>query len=142
MSSNRPRSQRRAPVSVDDHLRALDHPKKDAIERLRAIVLRADPRVREEVKWNAPSFAIHEHFATLKLQPRDTLQVVLHTGARAKPDAGPVTVDDPTGLLRWASADRCVVTFDDLRDVERKEEALLAVLEQWIARTAPPGSEP
>lgn len=142
MTSTRPRASRRPSGSVDDHLAALEHPKKDAIERLRTIVRQADPRIREEVKWNAPSFAIDEHFATFRLQPRDTLQVVLHTGARAKPDAGPVTIDDPAGLVKWAAADRGVVTFDDLQDVERKASAFLSVLRQWIAQTAPPRGEP
>lgn len=126
---------RRAPSSVDDYLAALDHPRKREIEALRAIVLRADPRVREEVKWNAPSFFIEEHFATFKLRPGDTLQVVLHTGAKGKPSAGTIEIDDPAKLVKWVAKDRGVATFGDMQDIASKEAVFVAILEQWIAKT-------
>jgi len=123
------------PTTVDAYLAALDHPRKREIETVRSLVVRADPRVREEVKWNAPSFFIDEHFATFRLRPGDTMQVVLHTGAKVKPGAGPIAIDDPAGLVRWAAPDRGVVTFGDMQDIASKEEAFVALLRQWIAKT-------
>lgn len=108
-----------------------------------ALIRGADARVTESIKWNAPSFAITSHFATLRAQPA-LLQVVLHTDAtpRGKPRA--ITVDDPEGLLTWAAKDRALATFTDAADVKRRGSAFVAILRAWIAQTqdAPPGRSP
>lgn len=115
-------------------LSSLDHSRKAEIEMLRKIVLGVDRRIEESIKWNAPSFSIGEHFATFKLRPGDVVQIVLHTGAKAKAPAAPMAIDDPTGMLKWAANDRCVVTFADHADVRAKRSALTTILKQWIAR--------
>lgn len=125
---------------VDGLLASLDHPRGVEIEAVRALILAADPRVREGVKWNAPSFYITEHFATFKLRPAETVQVVFHTGPRVREDAGPVTVDDPAGLLTWAAPDRCVATFSDAADVEARRDAFVAVVRQRLGQTQEPPS--
>lgn len=133
-------AERAAASPVDDFLAMLDHPRRAEIEALRALILDADPRVREAVKWNAPSFLVAEHFATFRLRPAATVQVVLHTGARARPEPLAPRIDDPAGLLAWASPDRCVATFRDAADVEAKRDAFLHVVRQWIAQTAGEGT--
>lgn len=119
---------------VDAFLATLDHPRKAEIEAIRALILGADERVREEVKWNAPSFYITEHFATFKLRPATTVQIVFHTGAKVKPGAGAMKIEDPAGLLTWAAKDRCVATVADLNDAGRA--AFVSIVRQWIAQTA------
>ena len=121
-------------VSVDAFMADLAHPRKAEVELLRSWILGADPRVSEAVKWNAPSFAIDEHFATMRLAPKDTLQVVFHTGAKKRPDAAPVLVDDPTGMLTWPAEDRAVAVFPAGEDLEPKKDAFLSIVRQWIAQ--------
>lgn len=125
------------PSSVNEFLAALNHPRKRDIETLRALVVGIDSRIREEVKWNAPSFYIHEHFATFKLQPRDTLQVVLHTGAKKRIDIAAIEIDDPAKLVKWASKDRGVVTFDDPQGFENKAHLFADIVRQWVEKTQP-----
>lgn len=122
---------------VDAFLAKLEHPLKPEIEAVRALIRGADARVREGVKWNAPSFYITEHFATFKLRPMNTIQVVFHTGAKVKADAGPIEVDDPAGLLTWAAKDRCVATLTDMDEIKAKEAAFVRIVKQWIAQTTP-----
>ncbi len=86
--------------TVDAFLARLDHPLKPEIEAVRAIILGADPRITESIKWNAPSFALTEHFATFELRPVETVQVVFHTGAKVRPGRSGIAIDDPAGLLR------------------------------------------
>lgn len=119
---------------VAAYMERLDHPRKPEIEAVRAIVLGADPGIGEGVKWNAPSFHAGEHFATFKLRPRDTVQLVFHTGAKKRPDAAPVQIDDPDGWLRWAAPDRCLATISGLDDVERRRDLLTAIVRQWLAQ--------
>ncbi|HEY1013276.1 MAG TPA: hypothetical protein VGE07_11265, partial [Herpetosiphonaceae bacterium] len=68
--------------TVAEFLDELDHPHKPAIAALREQILALDPRIREGIKWNAPSFALGDDFATFKLRPAETIQIVLHPGAR------------------------------------------------------------
>ena len=70
MTAPTPSRPTRTPAGeVDALMAALDHPGKDGIELLRQAILGIDPRIREEVKWNAPSFRLEDHFATFKLHP-------------------------------------------------------------------------
>ena len=121
-------------ATVDAFMAALDHPRKTAIEALRVVIRAVDPRIRESVKWNAPSYALAEHFVTFKLRPVETVQLVLHTGAKPRPHAAPMVIDDPVGLLRWVAPDRALATFTDLDDVRAKQAALSAILREWIAQ--------
>lgn len=113
---------------------ALEHPRKAEIEAVRAIILAADSRIAEGIKWNAPSFSLTEHFATFKLRPAETVQVVFHTGAKVKDNTKAMVIDDPLGMLTWAAKDRCVVTFTDLHDVKAKQATLTTIVNQWIAQ--------
>jgi hypothetical protein len=122
---------------VDEFIRRLNHALAPGVEMLRGLILSADPRVRESIKWNAPSFFIEDHFATFNLHSPDRLQIVLHTGAKAKADALQIEIDDPHDLLIWRAVDRATVIFGDAADCEAKADAFLAILKQWIRRTAP-----
>ena len=125
---------------VDALLAGLKHPHEPAILRLREIIRGVDRRIAESVKWNAPSFATSEHFATFHLRARAGVQVVLHLGAKARPDARlRSAISDPAGLLDWRAPDRAIVTFRDLDDVEAKRDAFAALIRQWI-RFVPPAA--
>lgn len=121
-------------TDVDALLAALDHPRIEEIQALRALIRGADPRITESVKWNAPSFATTEHFATFHLRAKAGVQVVLHLGAKPQPDtplrAG---IADPSGLLDWRGPDRATVTFADAADIAARQDAFMAVLRQWLA---------
>jgi hypothetical protein len=118
--------------SVDALLAALDHPHAAAIARLRALILAVDPRITESVKWNAPSFATTDHFATFHLRAKAGVQVVLHLGAKPRPTGVRAEIDDPAGLLEWRAADRATVTFRDRADVEGKAAPFAELLGRWI----------
>lgn len=120
--------------AVAELLAALDHPHKAGIERLRTLILGLDRRITEEVKWNAPSFRLEDHFATFKLYPPKNIQLVLHTGAKAKSNTRSFAIDDPDRLLAWPASDRCVLTLASAEDLAAHEAAVLGIIGQWIAR--------
>lgn len=130
-----------APANVDNYLSALDHPCKPAVQAIRQVILGLDARIREEIKWNAPSFFIVEHFATFRLHPQPICQLVLHAGAKAKKATVRLDVPDPKGLLKWLAPDRCIVTFTSNADANRKTVALAPILERWIEQTGVAGSD-
>lgn len=120
--------------TVAELLSALDHPHKAGIERLRTSILSLDSRITEEVKWNAPSFRLHDHFATFRLHPPKGIQLVLHTGAKSKSNTRAFAIDDPDSLLKWQASDRCVLTLVSTEDLAAREAAVLASVRQWITQ--------
>lgn len=124
---------RTTPTEVEAFLTALAHPQDAALRRLRAVILAADPRIGEGIKWNAPSFHVDgRHFATMQLRRADRLLLVLHLGAgrKAMPDGAIV---DPDGVLTWLGADRATWSFAGVQDVDTQAAALQSLLRQWMA---------
>lgn len=132
-ASRRPAGRGAPESDVAALLDALAHPQRAEIDELRRIIRAVDPRVTESIKWNAPSFATTEHFATFHLRAKHGIQVVLHLGAKARPGtAVRDAIADPAGLLEWRAADRATVSFRDEADVAGKAPAFAALLRQWI----------
>ena len=130
-------SKRKAPpmakaMTVDAYMEHLVHPHKAAIQDLRAFVRSVDPRIKEQVKWNAPSFYLADNFATMRIHPAPILQLVLHAGSKKQAHPKAFKVPDPQGVLKWPAKDRCVVTFASPTDIGRLKAALKPILLAWI----------
>ncbi|WNG28586.1 DUF1801 domain-containing protein [Cystobacter fuscus] len=122
-----------APESVEDFLASLEHPFKREILALRRIILGADPRIAEGIKWNAPSFRTEEYFATFQLRAKDGVQIILHLGAKKRDNLGSgIDIADPESLLEWLATDRASVRFRDMKDIDAKGSAFTSVIRQWI----------
>ncbi len=119
-------------AKVEAFLDALDHPHAAGIRHLRERILALDPRIGEEVKWNAPSFRLDDHFATFKLHPPTAIRLVLHAGAKARKPPRPFTLRDPEGLVTWAAPDRCLVTVAGSEAAVAKAGAIADLLGQWM----------
>ncbi len=134
-------SKKRVPKESDDvraFMRGLKHPLTPALEAVRQIILDANDRVREGIKWNSPSFRVKEYFATANIRPvrgKDCVHLVLYRGARVKDNSTRgLTIDDAAGILRWLAKERCVVTFSDLDEVNFRRAVLADIVNQWIRR--------
>lgn len=117
---------------VNEFMAGLAHPRKAEIEAVRAIIVGADKRIAERVKWNAPNFYFKDDFATFKLRPMETIQVVFHTGAKVKDNPKAIKLDDPAGLMKWSTKDRGVVTFSDMQNIVSKKSDFVSIVKQWI----------
>ena len=119
---------------VDQFLLKLKHPLKAELEAVRKIILGADSRIREGIKWNSPSFHFKEYFATAGLRPnKNYVHLILHKGAKAKDNTSAgMRISDPDGMLEWLAAERCAAKFHDMKDVKSKESALRRIVKQWI----------
>jgi hypothetical protein len=127
-----PEKKSATPADVDAFLAALAHPQDATVRRLRAAIRAADPRIGEDIKWNAPSFHVDgRHFATMQLRRADSVLLVLHLGA-GKRALAKDAIDDPQGLLTWLGADRATLSFAGPAEVGARTDALQAVLKQWM----------
>lgn len=137
MATRKPRTTKPAPTrkgvpTVDEFFTTLDHPLKDALQEVRAVILGVRPDIAEGIKWNAPSFRVDEFFATASIR-NNAVMVILHQGAKVRDNTSELDVRDPDGLLVWHAKDRCSVTFRDMDDVAAKRAAFADVVRQWVA---------
>jgi len=120
-------------AEVKSYLDELDHPLKDAILEMRKIVLSADKRITEHIKWNAPSFCIDgDDRITMKLFPPKEIQLIFHRGAVKKTLPKEHLIADDGGLLKWITNDRAIVGFVTLKDLKSREVILKKVINSWI----------
>lgn len=115
----------------------LEHPLKEEIEAVRKIILSADNRINEHIKWNAPSFQVeNEDRITFNLHGKGFFRLIFHCGAKKKDTIGQENLfNDTTGILEWVAGDRAIVKFTDINDVKAKEKKLTEVITKWIEMT-------
>ena len=123
---------RTADASVDALLNALDHPRRDAIDRYRRLLLDAAPGVLESWKWNAPNYALAGDFATFRLQPRQAFQLILHAGSGKGGLVRMPPLSAAPGLLSWPASDRCVLALDRLPEGAEGERVLSELVRHWL----------
>jgi uncharacterized protein YdhG (YjbR/CyaY superfamily) len=59
-----------------------ENPMKDVVLRMREIILAADPRIGECIKWQAPTFTFEGNLASFFPKSKQHASLMFHTGAR------------------------------------------------------------
>ena len=127
------RKSKPAPPTVEEFLAVLDHPAKAEILALRQLILAADPRIGEGIKWNAPSFYTTEYFATFHLRAKEGVQLILHLGAKVRDNStAGMTIADPQSLLTWLGKERASINFRDLAEIHAQQNAFQTLIQAWI----------
>jgi hypothetical protein len=67
---------------VDAWFAKYDNPKKDVVLRVREIVLGADPRIEETIKWQAPTFTYNGNLASFYPKSKEHASLMFHYGAK------------------------------------------------------------
>jgi len=133
MSGDRTIGKRSA--EVDQFLAELQHPLKSEIGRLREVILDADARISERIKWKAPSFCVDgEDRVTFNLRPTDSIQVVFHRGVKVK-NADDFSFEDPAELLHWAAKDRALLKLRTMAEIEAKRPEIGDLVRRWMEAT-------
>lgn len=120
--------------SVDGFVDKLDHPLKDVVVQLRAIVLSTDPQLTEQVKWNAPSFCYNgDDRITMNLSKKDQVLLIFHLGAKSKDEKRLETlIRDPGKTLEWLPSNRAVMRFRSAAELNSLENALRKNIREWL----------
>jgi hypothetical protein len=109
---------------VTEWFQRLDHPLKGAMLAVREVVLAADPRISECVKWNTPTFAFKGDLASLQPRAKKFVSVMFHRGAEI-PGQHP-SLEGNSRLVR-------TMRFVDEDDVQKRRGELEAVVRAWCA---------
>jgi len=113
-----------ASPEVDEWFAARDHPLGDAMQRVRRLILEADPRVTESIKWKTPTFAYRGNIASFN-PAKNLVSLLFHRGAEIPGDFPRLEGD---GRLAR------VMRFADLAEVEQGADELQAVIRAWCDR--------
>jgi hypothetical protein len=103
-------------------LEELEHPLKDVILAVRAVILEADDRITETIKWKSPTFMYGGNLASIDPKAKKHVAVLFHRGAEI-PGDHPI-LEGEGKLARYAR-------FPDLSTVEAGRAQLTAVTQAW-----------
>lgn len=93
-----------------------------------------DTSITDGVKWNSLSFRTTEWFATVNLRSPDSVQIVLHLGARPGKTAS--AIEDAKGLLEWLGKDRAMATLGAGTQTKANLPALKAIVKAWVVQVS------
>src|SRR5262245_39403458 len=118
--------------AVERYMAALVHPLKSEVETLRQIILKADTRISEGIKWNAPSFYCDDWFATFDLRSMSWVQIVLHHGTKTKAPRERPHLKDAGKIVKWITNDRCVARFVSGAGMAAEAPGFTRVVTDWV----------
>jgi hypothetical protein len=107
---------------VDAWFARYDNPMKDVVQRVREIVLDADPRVDECIKWQAPTFTYKGNIASFYPKSRQHASLMFHLGAKI-PGSFP--------RLEGSGDTSRVLKIADLAELEAARPELESIVRCW-----------
>lgn len=110
-----------APNAVDEWFESKDHPLEEAMQLVRRIVLDADSRVVESIKWKTPTFSYEGNIVSFN-PAKNFVSLLFHRGAEI-PGSHP--------LLEGEGRLARTMRFADLDDVEAKRNDLTEAIRAW-----------
>ena len=112
--------------AVDAWFEGYDNPLKADVQRVREIILGADPRVTESIKWQAPTFEYKGNIASFFPKSKKHVSLMFHQGASIPGDHPILEGDAATGRTakippgqveaRKAELEAVVRAWCDLKD--------------------------
>ena len=109
---------------VDEFMDKLDHPFKVEVQMIREIIKKVNKDIREQIKWNAPSFSYKgEYLVTFNLWEKQRIHLVFHN-----PEISKVK----SKLLEGDYDHRRMAYFADKKDIEAKKTALQKALKDLM----------
>lgn len=111
-------------AEVDAWMVAYDNPQKPVVEAVRRVMLDADSRLGETIKWQAPTFVYKGNLASFFPKAKKHATLMFHTGASLAASG-----DFPS--LEGEGATSRAMKFADVDDVAAKAGELSAIVKAW-----------
>lgn len=123
---------------VDEYMDKFSHTLKNVLEELRALILKTDKDIGEEIKWNAPAFfysgqmepsnpkEYKKYIAVSNVHKQDHIMLIFLHAA---------DVDNGSGFLEGEYTDgRRLLKFYSLEDVKNKKKELIKVIKSLLEK--------
>ncbi len=117
-------------ANVDEFLDAQTPEARASVQSLRALVMDAEPRLVEIIKWNSPSYTLDgQDRLTVNVGRNGEVRLILHRGTAVAETKGAASAftGDPAGILTWHSDIRASLASSADRD------AASAVIAAWLS---------
>jgi hypothetical protein len=98
-----------------------DHPAKDAMLRVRELIL-GDDRMAETIKWKSPTFVYKGNMASFNPRTKAHVSLMFHTGA---------TIPGSHPRLEGGGETARYMKFADLDDVQQARTDLERIVAAW-----------
>ena len=109
-------------AEVDAWMAWYDNSMKPVVEAMRALILAADPRLEECIKWQAPTFTYKGNMASFFPKSKKHASLMFHKGAAIRGDFPNLTGDGKEARS---------FKFADLEDLARKGNELRSICVAW-----------
>jgi len=107
---------------VDDWLAGYDNPMKPVVEAMREVILAADDRVEEAIKWQAPTFVYKGNIASFFPKSKKHASLMFHKGAEIPGDFPTLTGDGKEARQ---------FKVPSLEDLKTKKSELSKIIVAW-----------
>ena len=107
---------------VDAWLESYDNPMKPVVAAMRDLILEADHRISETIKWQAPTFVYKGNIASFFPKAKKHASLMFHKGAH-------IPGDWPA--LEGDAAEARTLKVLDPDDLARKQSQLEGIIRAW-----------
>jgi hypothetical protein len=107
---------------VDAWFDRYENPMKEVVLRTRELILDADERIGETIKWSTPTFTYRGNLASFQPRAKQFVSLLFHAGA---------SIPGEHPLLEGGGDVARYVRLADLEAVERERPAIEAVVRAW-----------
>jgi hypothetical protein len=108
-------------AEVDAWFSKFEHPLKDAMLRVREIIL-SDDRMTETIKWKSPTFMYEGNMASFNPRTKAHVSLMFHTGA---------SIPGIHSILEGGGDTARYAKFTSVEDVEAKRDGVRAIVGAW-----------
>ncbi|MCB1498431.1 MAG: DUF1801 domain-containing protein [Bauldia sp.] len=107
---------------VDAWMAKYENPMKPVVEAVRQVVLKADKRIAETIKWQSPTFVYKGNLASFNPRAKAHASLMFHTGAK-------IAGDFPS--LEGGEAVARYMRFTSVAEVKTKAGELKRIVKAW-----------
>lgn len=110
------------PTEVDTFMQELHHPLQAEIEAVRSII-KANRKIEERVKWNAPSFFYIDDLATIHVKAKQHVHLIFHH---------PAIVKIKSKFLEGDYKDRRMMYFENMAEIKDRKKELTRIIKELV----------
>lgn len=107
---------------VDAWMAKYDNPQKPLVEAVRQVILRADKRIGETIKWQAPTFTYKGNLASFFPKSKAHVSLMFHNGAQ---------IPGAFASLEGSGDVSRVMKIADAKDLKAKSPELKRLVKAW-----------
>jgi hypothetical protein len=108
---------------VDEFMANLEHPLKAELEAVRSIIVNANPKIEEDVKWGGPSFFYNEDLATFNPRIKNYVALIFHKGE---------LLNIKSDFLENATKGKVYAKFYSMDQVTANKELIEKMVNAWV----------